>query len=438
MKIHKLQLQNFRCFKDETFTFSDQFTVLVGDNGAGKSAILDALAFGLQVFLPETFNGAGKRSISIEDVRHKFFGKAVTTFEKQFPSKLHYQAKVNKKSLRWSNEMLSDGPFNALAYGPVPIEEPTILEFVKALHQQVRQGQEVHLPLIAYYGSNRVSSTKTQLFDAPYTGSRLDGYLNCLNSVIDNAGMVAWIKRFEAVANERKLQGKSSLLILDAIKEAIANCMEKWRNIRYDFSEDALLAIADSGEYLPFHLLSEGQRNILGMVADIARRAAILNGDLENNLLKETSGIVLIDEIDLHLHPKWQRRVVEDLRQTFPKIQFIMTTHSPFIIQSLQPGELINLNKGEPAEYTNESIEDITENVMGVPLPQQSQRYEEMVAAAKKYYDILEQGQSASPQERERLKQRLDELSAPYRDDAAYQAFLEIKREQAGMGKNGA
>ena len=100
-------------------------------------------------------------------------------------------------------------------------------------------------------------------------------------------------------------------------------------------------------------------RNILGLAADIGYRAAVLNPHLQRDASKLTPGIVLIDEIDLHLHPKGQRRVTDDLRRTFPNMQFIAGTHSPFIIQSLRQGELIDLAKGPTGEYANRSIEDM-------------------------------------------------------------------------------
>ena len=86
------------------------------------------------------------------------------------------------------------------------------------------------------------------------------------------------------------------------------------------------------------------------MVADIARRACLLNPHLGGAVLEETPGIVLIDELDLHLHPKWQRRIIGDLRRTFPKIQFIATTHSPQLIGQVKPDEILLLDAEETEE----------------------------------------------------------------------------------------
>lgn len=98
----------------------------------------------------------------------------------------------------------------------------------------------------------------------------------------------------------------------------------------------------------------------------------ILNPYQKGNALKNTPGIVVIDEIDLGLHPTWQRKIIGILKELFPKIQFICATHSPFIIQSLKEGELITLDRRLESEYSGESIEDIAEDVMGVEMVQYS------------------------------------------------------------------
>ena len=125
---------------------------------------------------------------------------------------------------------------------------------------------------------------------------------------------------------------------------------------------------------------------------------------------------------------------MDNLRETFPNLQFIVTTHSPFIIQSLRAGELIDLNEGEPAEYEGKPIDYVAEYVQGVS--GSSPRYEKMMEVAEEYYRVLQQAEGASPEEVDRLKKRLDELVAPFSDDMAYHAFLKMEREAAGLGKN--
>ena len=161
-----------------------------------------------------------------------------------------------------------------------------------------------------------------------------------------------------------------------------------------------------------------------------------MNGDAR----EQTEGIVLIDEIDLHLHPKWQKTIVPDLANLFPKIQFILTSHSPFIIQSLEGvngAKIINLDDDEsPYDYSRQehrSVEDIAENVMNVVMPQRSERFRAMKQAAKEYFDLLNES-SASEKQRKLAKKKLDELVANYgTDNPAYAAFLESKAESAGV-----
>ncbi len=208
----------------------------------------------------------------------------------------------------------------------------------------------------------------------------------------------------------------------------IQSCLDGCEHMYFDFARFELI-VQIRGKVLPFKLLSDGQRSMLAMVADIAYRMAQLNPHLLENVTLETPGVVLIDELNLHLHPKWQRTIVDNLRKTFPKVQFIATSHSPFIIQSLRPGELIDLNEVEgAAQFQNQSIEDIVEKVQGVELPQHSERLQKMYEAAKNYYSVLEQAENADSAKLEELKTKLDELSMPFSDDVAYHAFLEFKR----------
>ena len=125
----------------------------------------------------------------------------------------------------------------------------------------------------------------------------------------------------------------------------------------------------------------------------------ILNPYLGKETLKATPGVVVIDELDLSLHPTWQKRIVRILKELFPKVQFICATHSPFIIQSLEPGELITLDTILDEEYSGQSIEDIAEDIMNVPLVQYSEKKVKMYQAAFKRagFDFL--GDYACPED---------------------------------------
>ena len=128
-------------------------------------------------------------------------------------------------------------------------------------------------------------------------------------------------------------------------------------------------------------------------------------------------------------HAKWQRKIIDSLRSCFPRVQFFCTTHSPFLIQSLREGKLIQLSEISEDEYTDSSIEDIVEGIQGVPLPQKSKRFRDMMLAAEEYYRKLHDLEQTYAGNLEELKNRLDELTIPFSDDPAYAAMLKLERE---------
>ena len=176
------------------------------------------------------------------------------------------------------------------------------------------------------------------------------------------------------------VQEQQSLGSLDGVYSAIVGCVEGADRALYDFELDDIALDFTNEERYPFALLSDGQRSMAALAADIALRCVQLNPHLRREALSETEGVVLIDELDLHLHPNWQRVVVRSLTSLFPKLQFVATTHSPFIVQSLDGQGLVNLSDRSILEERREpySIEDVAEETMGVDTPQRSKLFLEM------------------------------------------------------------
>jgi len=307
--------------------------------------------------------------------------------------------------------------------------------------------ETVSLPLLLYYGAGRLWDIHRRVATEK-PGSQLDAYRYCLDPKSDHKAFEKWFKKLSYT----ELQKRQTLPALEAVKKAVLSCIPDATEFYHDTDLDQIVIKLKQEGLVPFNNLSDGYRNIVAMVADIAHRAARLNPHFETEAAQKTKGIVLIDEIDLHLHPKWQRRVVRDLQNAFPAMQFIATTHSPFILQSLEPGEVIDLNHdalpeaianvppdvaapGPADQYSNRSIEDIVEDVMGVEVPSRSERYQAMYQAAKEYYQLLQSAKEMPQEQIEPLKRKLDELSAPFSDNIAYHAFLEMERMAAGLGK---
>ena len=194
------------------------------------------------------------------------------------------------------------------------------------------------------------------------------------------------------------------------------------------YGQDVVALKKADGTVIPFASLSDGYRNVIKIILDIATRMCILNPYLQGEALEKTPGVVIIDEIDLSLHPTWQKRIVRILKSLFPKVQFICATHSPFIIQSLQQDELITLDREEKPlaeEYADVSIEDIAEDIMGVQIPQYSDRKIKMYEAAREFFDALQQGRSK--EDIEALREKMARLEAEYSDNPAYLAWMEQK-----------
>lgn len=209
----------------------------------------------------------------------------------------------------------------------------------------MKKREEGQLPLVLYYGTNRVFN------EVPKRG-HLREYLieNALDSCFDNTDnfreFYEWFKKEEDI-ELRELREREDKdyenVSLKAVRNAISRMMPGYENLRIMLNPSRMVITNQLGEELRIEQLSGGYKAILAVVSDIAKRLAMANPNSENPL--EGEAIILIDELDLHLHPKWQKTIVEDLKRTFPNCQFIVSTHSPFIIQSLRQEELVNLQQ---------------------------------------------------------------------------------------------
>jgi len=431
MKIHELTLENFHGFEKRHITFSDQFTVLIGDNGSGKTAVLDGLAVALGSFL-SGLDGVQSRHIRRDEVHRKtYFHGELADIQLQFPVRVTCNGTLDDRSMTWTRAV------NGKNGSTTSKEAKPIIDYAALVQKDVSNGKPIVLPVISYYGTGRLWVQKKDSNEIRHRNDRLGGYLYCLDPASSEKHFTRWMEKMTYI----ELQRKSTPPVLEAVRNAVSICMRNWKSIEFDVDTEELKAIDEAGKVLPFRLLSDGVRNMIGMVADIAHRMAQLNPALEKEVVTRTPGVILIDEIDLHLHPIWQRSIVEDLKRTFPNIQFIVTTHSPFVIQSLEEGELRRLQAQDDDEevasdyFINKSIEDITEQAMGVEGVQRSEKLNEMYSVAKEYYLLLKKGQEASEDDLKEIKNELDRLEGLYSSDVAYYAFLEMERTAAGLGR---
>lgn len=436
MRIDRLLLKNFKGFESKEFSFHPEFNLIVGRNGSGKTSALDALSVAVGSWFLG-IRGTDTRHIRSNEVRlvnfeHEEYSETgqkhvSVQWERFYPCEIKAYALVQENSIDWLRSLNS--PNGRTTY----VNAANIKQLASEADQAVRKGSDINIPLISYYGTGRLWQEPRESFTVSDPikvankdeQSRLSGYANSVDPRLSVSQLTRWIARQSWIAYQQ--QNRYSP-VFSAVKEALITCVEDAQDLYFDANLGEVVVVF-SEDTQPFSNLSDGQRCMLAMVGDIAQKAAKLNPYLGGKVLEDTRGVVLIDELDLHIHPRWQRSLIEDLRKAFPKIQFICTTHSPFLIQSLRSGEELIMLDGQPtAELGNLSIEDIAQAIQQVPNTSVSERYAEMTEAAKHYLQLLEQAAIAPEEKLAVFKNQLADTIKPYADNPAYQAFLEMKR----------
>lgn len=420
MYIEHIRIENFKGIVDRTISFNPRFTVLIGDNGTGKSTILDALAVSLGTVLNQTkasfgINGKKSRPLLPSEIR-----KVMPTFHnvEYTDVRLSGEMVYNNESIRWEREQKTTG--KSLTYG----KAKELSNIGKQLLEEV--AGETDLPLIAYHSTARLAyEMSSRKLGYEKIGSRMDGYYACLDSRIIKSKFISWFKTFEDSA----LKFGEDQTLYYAFTEAITSMVPEWKDIKFHWKLDDMVGQQPDGSWMPLSNLSDGYRSVVRLAADIAYRAIKLNPHLGADAIKHTKGVVLIDEIDMHLHPKWQRGIVDNLKNTFPNIQFIATTHSPFIVQSLEAGEVFDLDGSlidqDPSTMTLEQ----NALFMGVS-SDKGKRFEEQEQLAKEYLAVLEENGSAETEKKEELE-RLIRNS----DDPVFSAKLKMEQLAKAVGK---
>ena len=427
MRIDTIELKNFRGFKAFHQEVGPGINVLIGENGTGKTAILDALAIGAGSFFLGV-DGVSARVIGRDDVRIETREVGETTEAMpQYPVELTFEGVVFGEEHRWMRTL--GGRSRKTTHAGASAMSAA----VEARMLQIQKGGTETLPLIAYHGTGRLWRQRRSwsASESRRARSRLDGYANCLEAASDEKSFVSWLKAKEW---QEFQEGKPSPDLL-AVRKTIQGLVPGCKDLRYRSKEGEIVALFDDGRRLPTRLLSDGFRTILGLAADLAWRCATLNPQLGERAACGTPGVVLVDEIDLHLHPNWQRRIVGDLRRCFPQVQFFLTTHSPFIVQSLRAGEVIPLSG--PAHLETPpyklGVEEVSVDMMGVEDAERSARFREMEEAAQQLVAQLERTDARNETEIEAARTRYLDLVARYSDDPAFLAVLKAEGALRGV-----
>jgi predicted ATP-binding protein involved in virulence len=428
MRIDSLLLENFKGFQRRELTFHPQFNLVVGENGTGKTSLLDALAVAVGSWFLGV-DGVDTRHIYPHEVRLQAFpSEAGTHWEGQYPCFIEASGSIGHAPTIWRRSL--NGPGGRTTR----IGAAGIKKLAEQATRAVREGQSINLPLISYYGTGRlwlVPREQGQVKEPPSSLltkqlSRLDGYKTSVDPRLSVSALTQWLARQSWLSFQQGGQDSQSFQV---VRRALVQFIPGVEDLYFDANLGEVILRFANGDQQPFMNLSDGQRAMLAVVGDLAQKAATLNPHLGADVLRETEGVVMIDELDLHLHPTWQRHVIEDLRTTFPKIQFICTTHSPFLIQSLRSGEELLMLEGQPtAKLGDLSIAEIAEGIQGVPDTSVSARYAEMKDTAKNYLQLLEDTTLSPADKSDAFKDQLAETISPFADNPAFQALLELQR----------
>lgn len=352
LSIKTLRLRDYRCFEDVEIDFHDKLTVLIASNGAGKTSILDAIAVAFGPYVGAFDEGVGNHFLP-SDIRLSRV-RATRSNEMEYAAGgawLEATGRIGDPTLQsWRRALAGSTKARTTIK-----DAKRLTDFGKALQAQVRTpGVETALPLLAYYGTGRLWPRKNFTDGGKLQRTtRTVGYSNCLDPASSYKALVAWFRYWSTNSLKAQVDANRNGLAYQAnefddyihsVASAVDACLAPagWKDIAYSLAHEQLVAHHDDHGELPVELLSDGIRNMIGMAADIAFRATKLNPHFGAAASKRTSGVVLIDEVDMHLHPEWQQSVLRSLTAAFPRIQFIVTTHSPQVISSV-PSESVRI-----------------------------------------------------------------------------------------------
>lgn len=360
MRIDQLTVQNFKKFAAQTFTLHPQFTLLVGENGSGKTSVLDALAVSMGVWLvnvPDTSLQSSRRNILATEIRLE---AAVTgdrtQFRERFPVVVRATGQIaDHQRVTWARQIKEGGRRTT------NIDAKEALDVVGDIYRRDAAGEAIICPVLAYYGAGRAWLPSNQRLPAEAKPNgparRWAAFYDCFNERIRFDELRAWFHRETTAAGNRGGRIRPGF---EVVRSAVLNCVPQADGLWFD-PDRGEIVLSIAGHAQPFDNLSAGQRMMLALVADIAINAVTQNAFLLPSdalgpedeplprVLQQTPGVVLIDELDVHLHPTWQRRIAVDLKKIFPAIQFVCTSHSPQVVGEL-PRDQIRLLDAEQVE----------------------------------------------------------------------------------------
>lgn len=370
MMLKEIRLVNFRGIASMTLPFTSRTTAILGVNGVGKSAVLDALAIALSNMTERIAGQASKaRDISPDDIKNDAAYARIQVTADLGVSTSTGQVAVNERGI----EEPAQQPVHTLSTwaiarnrkaGKHPAERSSDLDQLNA-HTSLFNGRmefaeanelPTHLPLAVYYDVHRAVLDVPLRVREKLKNTPREAYHDALgHGGTDFRGFFTWFRDREDAENER-IRDEPTFVDRDlqAVRAAV-EAFTQFTDLRIRRKPSLRMTVKKNAAELNVLQLSDGEKCLLALVGDLARRLSLLNTDKEESPLCG-EGVVLIDEIDLHLHPKWQRSVVASLERTFPNCQFIITTHSPQVVGELPPEAVLLLRDGKFLGHAERSL----------------------------------------------------------------------------------
>ncbi len=402
MRIDTLRIKNFKGFSDFSISFLPEHKVhiIYGVNGTGKTSVLEALGLAAGTFfmkLPEV----EKRNLDKDEIRLE---EHLANLEYQFPVEIWAQGTALAK--KWNIHRDSDSVEGGL-------KEKKAKEMVKLSREAatiVQEGKKETLPVVAYFSCRRLFNDRKKTTKKPI--GRLLGYFNALNDTSIKNEIEDWFgDKTTQMVNKISSTGQPYREpALESLYSVLLSVIPGLYKRAYYYKPDADNRLVsgfffenNEQKKFPIQLMSDGYRNLYYLVLEIAWRAWMLNGEfLTGEFNLKTSGLVLIDEIDLHLHPKLQMDILAILTRIFPEIQFMVTTHSPVVLGSVK-AEVLKFENGKLEPYTTYG-QDASYTIRHYMDAQD--RNEKAQKEIERYFELINNGQGRS-EEANKLKEKV-------------------------------
>lgn len=322
MKINSLEFENFRSFDRAELRLDGKSTVIFGVNGTGKTSVLKSVNLLYANIINQIVNRKELKqnfNLELDDIK---YGKTQTKIKADFHIEekqiTYYRAMVRKTGKRMHD----------LA---------ALKNIADLFHEKyVDDEQQENIPIFVNYGTNRLVLDIPMRIRNRHIFDIYSAFDKAIENRIDFRTFFEWFRGQEDYENECKVQNSDLQYkdkSLETVKKAMLVMLDGCTNLRVARKPKLEMKVEKNGISLNVSQLSDGEKCTMTMFGDLARRLSIANPLLDNPLLGE--GVVLIDEIELHMHPSWQRSVLKQLRETFPNIQFIVTTHSPIVLSEV-------------------------------------------------------------------------------------------------------